>query len=174
MIARNFACCASEKLAWHSLRILAFRSLRVRILLLSIVCGLLLGGCVGRTIRSTMHGSMTTQFISNPPGARIEVNGDYVGNAPLSYTWPWKYRDARTFSTKLQSERCRQDQDSSRKENFLIAAGIYRQSLPAFILTCMRRRLHRGRTSTISVGFNCREIQAGRTVRIRSIWRRLR
>src|SRR5947207_636718 len=86
---------------WYKEGMFAFRTLQARLLLLSLVCLALLGGCVGRTIRSTVHGSMTTQFISNPPGARIEVNGDYIGDAPLTYTWPWKYRDGSDFSDKV-------------------------------------------------------------------------
>ena len=30
----------------------------------------------------------TIQIISDPPGARIEVNDDYVGDAPISITVP--------------------------------------------------------------------------------------
>jgi hypothetical protein len=34
--------------------------------------------------------SKTIQIISDPPGARIEVNQDYVGDAPLSISVPEK------------------------------------------------------------------------------------
>ena len=48
-----------------------------------------------------MHGAQTTQFISEPPGARIEVNGEYIGDAPMTYAWPSKYRDGNEFSDKM-------------------------------------------------------------------------
>ncbi len=72
-----------------------------RVLMMSIVAALVLSGCVGRTIRSTMHGPQTTQIISNPPGAHIEANGEYIGDAPLTYSWPGKYRDGSEFADKM-------------------------------------------------------------------------
>jgi hypothetical protein len=62
---------------------------------------MLLTGCVGRAIRTTMHGAQSTQFISTPPGARIEVNGDYIGDTPFTYSWPAKYRDGNEFNDKV-------------------------------------------------------------------------
>lgn len=58
-------------------------------------------GCVGQTIRTSIHGAVTSEFISNPPGARIEVDGNYIGNAPLTYTWPWSYRDGSRFNNEV-------------------------------------------------------------------------
>jgi hypothetical protein len=36
----------------------------------------------------TPAATKTIQIISDPPGARIEVNDDYVGDAPISITVP--------------------------------------------------------------------------------------
>ena len=48
-----------------------------------------------------MHGAMSTEFISDPRGAHIEVNGEYIGDAPLVYSWPRKYRDGSEFNDKM-------------------------------------------------------------------------
>jgi len=61
-----------------------------------------LAGCVAQTIRSSAHGSVTSHFISNPPGARIEVDGNYIGNAPLTYKWPWSYRNGGRFNNEVE------------------------------------------------------------------------
>ncbi len=45
-------------------------------LCLTIVVMFACGGC-----------TYTTEVISEPPGARIEVDGDYRGDAPLTITW---------------------------------------------------------------------------------------
>jgi hypothetical protein len=48
-----------------------------------------------------MHGKMSTEFISNPAGAHIEINGDYIGDAPMTYAWASKYRDGTEFNDKM-------------------------------------------------------------------------
>lgn len=69
-----------------------------RFLLIALV-GFSLAGCAG--VRSASHGPVTTRFISSPTGARIEVNGSYIGNAPMSYTWPAQYQDGARFRDEL-------------------------------------------------------------------------
>jgi hypothetical protein len=61
-----------------------------------------LPGGIGTTIRTDFYGPTTTQFISNPPGARIEIDGDYIGNAPKSYTWPRRYQTGERFSEEVR------------------------------------------------------------------------
>jgi hypothetical protein len=36
----------------------------------------------------TQHSTKQVQILSEPSGARIEINGDYVGDAPLMVTIP--------------------------------------------------------------------------------------
>jgi hypothetical protein len=56
-------------------------------------------GCAN--VRTASHGPITTKFISSPSGARIEVNGSYIGNAPVDYTWPAQYQDGARFRDEL-------------------------------------------------------------------------
>jgi hypothetical protein len=84
----------------HSIK-RVIRTFRGCIPLALVTAMILLTGCVGREIRSTMHGAMNTEFISAPPGAHIEVNGEYIGDAPMVYSWPRKYRDGSEFADKM-------------------------------------------------------------------------
>lgn len=52
-------------------------------------------------MRSSAYGSVATQFVSSPPGARIEIDGNYVGNAPMTYTWPRSYQDGPRFRNEV-------------------------------------------------------------------------
>lgn len=47
-----------------------------------VVAGLLPGGCV--PLRAGHHRCYEVEVISDPPGAHIHVNDDYVGDAPLT------------------------------------------------------------------------------------------
>lgn len=60
-------------------------------------------GCAGMRsdLRSNSHGPVTTQFVSSPSGARIEIDGNDVGITPLSYTWPRSYQDGARFRNEV-------------------------------------------------------------------------
>lgn len=58
-----------------------------------------LAGCAA--VRTSSHGPVTTQFMSSPPGARIEIDGNYIGDAPLSYTWPSGYQNGERFRDQV-------------------------------------------------------------------------
>ncbi|MHC4458064.1 MAG: hypothetical protein ACYS0I_13455 [Planctomycetota bacterium] len=42
----------------------------------------------------------TTKVISDPPGARIELDDDYIGDAPLEIIWDERLMMERTFERK--------------------------------------------------------------------------
>ncbi len=63
---------------------------------------LLFSSCIDTTTRTDFHGPITTQFVSNPPGARIEIDGSYIGNAPKAYTWPRTYQTRERFSKEVR------------------------------------------------------------------------
>lgn len=56
-------------------------------------------GCAD--IRSSNYGSVATQFISSPTGARIEIDGNYIGNAPVIYNWPRSYQNGARFRDQV-------------------------------------------------------------------------
>jgi hypothetical protein len=47
-------------------------------------CCLVFSGC--STLQPKPPPSISTDILSDPPGARIEVNGNYVGDAPVTVT----------------------------------------------------------------------------------------
>lgn len=59
----------------------------------------LMTGCAG--MRSSAHGPVATQFISSPSGARIEIDGNYIGDTPLTYTWPSSYQNGERFRDQV-------------------------------------------------------------------------
>lgn len=63
------------------------------IILLALFLISIVGGC--ETYDTSYHSytpesytrTYTTKVISDPPGARIELDGDYIGDAPLEIQW---------------------------------------------------------------------------------------
>jgi len=49
------------------------------------VC-LLTSGCATTSIAERMEETYTFEIISEPSGAKIEINGNYIGETPLEYT----------------------------------------------------------------------------------------
>lgn len=44
----------------------------------------LFAGLLGCATRPELEHQVVTEIISDPPGVRIEVNGDYIGDAPVT------------------------------------------------------------------------------------------
>ena len=53
------------------------------------------------SIRTASHGTVATEFTSTPPGARIEIDGNYVGVTPFTYTWPSSYQNGARFRDQV-------------------------------------------------------------------------
>lgn len=50
----------------------------------NLACLALVAGLFGCATKPELEHQVTTEIISEPPGARIEVNGDYIGDAPVT------------------------------------------------------------------------------------------
>lgn len=59
-----------------------------------LACLVFFAGCAAFEAHTT-----TTKVISDPPGARIELDDDYIGDAPLEIKWEWLLRE-RVFDRK--------------------------------------------------------------------------
>ncbi len=68
---------------------------------ITLVFALVFTGCVARAIRSSAHGKVISTFISNPPGARIEIDGEYIGKTPITIEWPRSYQDGSRFNDEI-------------------------------------------------------------------------
>ncbi len=90
-------------------------------------------GCVAQTIRSSARGSVSSDFISNPPGARIEVDGNYIGNAPLTYSWPWSYRNGGRFNNEVEIKAYPSGPKQFPQRKFFESHGGTLPSIPAKI-----------------------------------------
>ncbi len=44
---------------------------------------------------------LISTFISNPPGARIEIDGEYIGKTPITIEWPRSYQDGSRFNDEI-------------------------------------------------------------------------
>ncbi len=68
---------------------------------ITLVFALVFTGCVARAIRSSAHGKVISTFISNPPGARIEIDGEYIGKTPITIEWPRSYQNGDRFNDEI-------------------------------------------------------------------------
>lgn len=72
---------------------------------------MLISGCV--TVESVKKGDCScdgwgymvcnnydVEYISEPPGARIEINNNYIGNAPIVYRWHGYYVYGSSWTVK--------------------------------------------------------------------------
>lgn len=65
------------------------------------IVSLMLSGCVTTSTESSKPSTVAVEIISEPPGARIEINNDYIGDAPLTVNIPQNSNGEFTRNTTI-------------------------------------------------------------------------